>query len=140
MSDLTKKMRTIITASATGTLLEWYDLFLAVILAKALSKNFFPDSDSTAFLETLAIVGSSFFIRPIGSLIFGSIGDRTGRKRSFLLSLILMGSATFCIGLIPNFSVIGWLAPILLLAMRLVQGFALSGEYAGAIIYTSENS
>jgi MFS family permease len=140
MNDLKRNMRTIITASATGTLLEWYDLFLAVILAKALSVKFFPDSDTTAFLETLAIVGSSFFIRPIGSLIFGSIGDRTGRKRSFLLSLILMGSATFLIGFIPDFDVIGWLAPICLLVLRLVQGFALSGEYSGAIIYTCENA
>jgi MFS family permease len=140
MNDLKKRMRVIITASATGTLLEWYDLFLAIILAKALSTNFFPDSDSTAFLETLAIVGSSFFVRPIGSLIFGSIGDRTGRKRSFLLSLLLMGAATFLIGLIPDFTVIGWLAPICLLVLRLVQGFALSGEYSGAIIYTCENS
>lgn len=140
MNDLKRRMRVIITASATGTLLEWYDLFLAIILARALSKNFFPDNDTTAFLETLAIVGSSFFIRPIGSLIFGSIGDRNGRKRSFLISLLLMGSATFLIGLIPNFSVIGWLAPICLLVLRLIQGFALSGEYSGAIIYTCENS
>jgi MFS family permease len=140
MNDLKNRMRVIITASATGTLLEWYDLFLAVILARTLSKSFFPDNDSTAFLETLAIVASSFFIRPIGSLIFGSMGDRRGRKRSFLVSLVLMGSATFLIGLIPNFSVIGWFAPIVLLVLRLVQGFALSGEYSGAIIYTVENA
>src|SRR5690349_8763348 len=140
MNDLKNRMRVIITASATGTLLEWYDLFLAVILARTLSKSFFPDNDSTAFLETLAIVASSFFIRPIGSLIFGSMGDRRGRKRSFLVSLLLMGSATFLIGLIPHFSVIGWFAPIALLVLRLVQGFALSGEYSGAIIYTAENA
>ena len=140
MNEVKKTMRTIIAASATGTLLEWYDLFLAIILAKALSQNFFPNNDSTAFLETLAIVGSSFFIRPIGSLIFGSIGDRTGRKRSFLLSLILMGAATFLIGLIPDFAVIGWFAPICLLVLRLIQGFALSGEYSGAIIYTCEHA
>jgi MFS family permease len=140
MNDLKARMRVIITASATGTLLEWYDLFLAVILARTLSKSFFPDNDATAFLETLAIVASSFFIRPIGSLIFGSMGDRRGRKRSFLLSLVLMGSATFLIGLIPLYSVIGWLAPICLLVLRLVQGFALSGEYAGAIIYTCEHA
>ncbi|MGC3946474.1 MAG: MFS transporter [Chryseolinea sp.] len=140
MNDLKARMRVIITASATGTLLEWYDLFLAVILARTLSRSFFPDNDATAFLETLAIVASSFFIRPIGSLIFGSIGDRTGRKRSFLLSLLLMGSATFLIGLIPNYSAIGWFAPICLLILRLIQGFALSGEYAGAIIYTCEHA
>lgn len=135
-----KHMKTAIIASATGTLLEWYDLFLAVILAKLLSSQLFPSSSDTAFLETLAIVGSSFFVRPIGSLIFGSMGDRKGRKKSFLLSLLLMGGATFLIGLIPTFDQIGWAAPILLLALRLAQGFALSGEYSGAIVYVAENA
>jgi MFS family permease len=88
----------------------------------------------------LAIVGSSFFIRPLGSLFFGSLGDREGRKKSFLLSLLLMGGATFLIGLLPTFSQIGWFAPALLLLLRMVQGFALSGEYSGAIIYVSENA
>ena len=135
-----KQMRTAIIASATGTLLEWYDLFLAVILAKLLSSQLFPSNSDTAFLETLAIVGSSFFVRPIGSLFFGSMGDRKGRKKSFLLSLLLMGGATFLIGLIPTFNQIGWAAPILLLALRLAQGFALSGEYSGAIVYVAENA
>lgn len=135
-----KQMKTAIVASATGTLLEWYDLFLAVILAKLLSSQLFPSNSNTAFLETLAIVGSSFFVRPIGSLIFGSMGDRKGRKKSFLLSLLLMGGATFFIGLIPTFDQIGWAAPILLLALRLAQGFALSGEYSGAIVYVAENA
>jgi MFS family permease len=135
-----KQMKTAIIASATGTLLEWYDLFLAVILAKLLSSQLFPSDSDTAFLETLAIVGSSFFVRPIGSLIFGSMGDRKGRKKSFLLSLLLMGGATFLIGLIPTFDQIGWAAPILLLALRLAQGFALSGEYSGAIVYVAENA
>ena len=107
-----KHMKTAIIASATGTLLEWYDLFLAVILAKLLSGQLFPANSDTAFLETLAIVGSSFFVRPIGSLFFGSLGDRKGRKKSFLLSLLLMGGATFFIGLIPTYSQIGWAAPI----------------------------
>lgn len=135
-----KQIKTAIIASATGTLLEWYDLFLAVILAKLLSSQLFPSNSDTAFLETLAIVGSSFFVRPIGSLIFGSLGDRKGRKKSFLLSLLLMGGATFLIGLIPTFDQIGWAAPILLLALRLAQGFALSGEYSGAIVYVAENA
>jgi MFS family permease len=133
-------MRSAIIAAATGTLLEWYDLFLAVILAKTLSNQLFPGGESTYFLETLAIVGASFFVRPLGSLFFGSLGDRKGRKKSFLLSLLLMGGATFLIGLLPTFSQIGWFAPILLLLLRLVQGFALSGEYSGAIIYVSENA
>ena len=133
-------MKTAIIASATGTLLEWYDLFLAVILAKLLSSQLFPADSDTAFLETLAIVGSSFFVRPIGSLFFGSMGDRKGRKKSFLLSLLLMGGATFFIGLIPTFSQSGWGAPIILLVLRLAQGFALSGEYSGAIVYVAENA
>jgi MFS family permease len=137
---LENKMKTAIIASATGTLLEWYDLFLAVILAKLLSSQLFLANSNTAFLETLAIVGSSFFVRPIGSLFFGSMGDRKGRKKSFLLSLLLMGGATFFIGLIPTFSQIGWAAPILLLLLRLAQGFALSGEYSGAIVYVAENA
>jgi MFS family permease len=135
-----KQMKTAIIASATGTLLEWYDLFLAVILAKLLSSQLFPANSNTAFLETLAIVGSSFFVRPIGSLFFGSMGDRKGRKKSFLLSLLLMGGATFFIGLLPTFNQIGWVAPILLLVLRLAQGFALSGEYSGAIVYVAENA
>jgi MFS family permease len=133
-------MRLAIIASATGTLLEWYDLFLAIILAKTLSNQLFPGGESTYFLETLAIVGSSFFIRPLGSLFFGSLGDRKGRKKSFLLSLLLMGGATFLIGLLPTFSQIRWFAPALLLLLRMIQGFALSGEYSGAIIYVSENA
>ena len=135
-----KHLKTAIIASATGTLLEWYDLFLSVILAKLLSSQLFPANSDTAFLETLAIVGSSFFVRPIGSLFFGSMGDRKGRKKSFLLSLLLMGGATFFIGLIPTFNQIGWGAPILLLVLRLAQGFALSGEYSGAIVYVAENA
>ena len=133
-------MRLAILASAAGTLLEWYDLYLAVILAKVLSNRLFPGGESTYFLETLAIVGSSFFVRPLGALFFGSLGDRKGRKQSFLLSLLLMGGATFLIGLIPSFQQVGWFAPFLLLALRLMQGFALSGEYSGAIIYVSENA
>ncbi len=133
-------MRLAIIASATGTLLEWYDLLLAIILAKVLSSQLFPADSSTAFLETLAIVGSSFLVRPLGSLFFGSLGDKKGRKKSFLLSLLLMGGATFLIGLLPTFNQIGWVAPILLLILRLTQGFAISGEYSGAIIYVSENA
>jgi MFS family permease len=137
---MTDKIRLAIIASATGTLLEWYDLLLAVILAKTLSSQLFPGGESTYFLETLAIVGSSFFVRPLGALFFGSLGDRKGRKKSFLLSLLLMGGATFLIGCLPTFQQIGWFAPISLLILRLAQGFALSGEYSGAIIYVSENA
>ena len=130
---------TVIIASSAGTLIEWYDMFLAIIMASTLSVNFFQ-ADGSHFLETLAVVASSFMIRPIGSLIFGSIGDRVGRKYSFLLSLIIMGASTFLIGCIPNFATIGWAAPILLLIFRLLQGLAISGEYAGAVIYVAEHA
>ncbi|SHJ04217.1 Major Facilitator Superfamily protein [Mesonia phycicola] len=130
---------TVIIASSAGTLIEWYDMFLAIIMASTLSVNFFQ-ADGSHFLETLAVVASSFMIRPIGSLLFGSIGDRVGRKYSFLLSLIIMGASTFLIGCIPNFATIGWAAPILLLVFRLLQGLAISGEYAGAVIYVAEHA
>lgn len=130
---------TVIIASSAGTLIEWYDMFLAIILAGSLSASLFP-SDGTHFLETLAVVASSFMFRPIGSLIFGNIGDKIGRKYSFLLSLVLMGASTFLIGCIPNFSQIGWAAPVCLLVCRLMQGLAISGEYAGAVIYVAEHA
>lgn len=133
------KIFTIIIASSAGTLIEWYDMFLAMLLAGTLSVNLFPAGESH-FLETLAVVVSSFMFRPIGSLIFGNIGDRIGRKSSFLLSLVLMGISTFLIGCIPHFSTIGWAAPILLLICRLMQGLAISGEYAGAVIYVAEHA
>ncbi|MFP3834034.1 MFS transporter [Chryseobacterium sp. SIMBA_028] len=130
---------TVIIASSAGTLIEWYDMFLAIILASSLAVNLFP-TEGSHFLETLAVVASSFMFRPIGSLIFGNIGDRIGRKYSFLISLILMGASTFLIGCIPGFSSIGWAAPILLLICRLMQGLAISGEYAGAVIYVAEHA
>lgn len=130
---------TVIIASSAGTLIEWYDMFLAIILAGTLSVNLFP-AEGSHFLETLAVVASSFMFRPIGSLIFGNIGDKIGRKYSFLLSLVLMGASTFLIGCIPHFSSIGWAAPILLLVCRLMQGLAISGEYAGAVIYVAEHA
>lgn len=130
---------TVIIASSAGTLIEWDDMFLAIILAGTLSLNLFP-ADGSHFLETLGVVASSFMFRPIGSLIFGSIGDRIGRKYSFILSLVLMGVSTFFIGCIPNFSSIGWAAPVLLLICRLMQGLAISGEYAGAVIYVAEHA
>ena len=134
-----QNLKTVITASATGSLIEWYDLLLAIILSPILSRHLFPDGDSK-FLETLAIVISSYLIRPFGSLIFGFIGDKSGRKKSFLLSLLLMGGATFLIGCIPSYNQAGWLAPVMLLVLRLCQGLAVSGEYAGGIIYVAEHA
>lgn len=133
-------LRLVILASSVGTLIEWYDLFLAVTLASVLSNQLFPGGEGTKFIETLALVASTYLIRPIGSLFFGNIGDKTGRKRSFLMSLLMMGAATFFIGCIPTFSQVGWFSPILFLLFRLLQGLAISGEYSGAVIYVAENA
>lgn len=132
-------MSLVIIASSAGTLIEWYDLFLAIILANTLSQQLFPPSD-IKFLETLAVVASSYFIRPIGSLLFGNIGDKVGRKYSFLVSLLLMGGATFLIGCLPTYAQVGWLAPVILLLLRLMQGLAISGEYSGATIFVAEHA
>ncbi len=139
--DLPEKnnLRLVIIASSVGTLIEWYDLLLAVILANILSLQLFPAGENK-FIETLAIVATTYLIRPFGSLIFGNIGDKIGRKYSFLISLLLMGGATFLIGCIPTFNQAGCLAPILFLILRLLQGLAISGEYSGAVIYVAEHA
>jgi MFS family permease len=140
LSPKKNSLRLVMWASMVGTLIEWYDLLLAVTLAGTLSNQLFPGGEGTKFIETLALVASTYLIRPLGSLFFGNIGDKTGRKRSFLMSLLLMGTATFFIGCIPTYSQVGWLSPILFLIFRLLQGLAISGEYSGAIIYMAENS
>jgi MFS family permease len=133
------KLFTIIASASVGTLIEFYDLILAVILAPVLAQNLFPPGEAR-FLETLAIVVTSYLIRPIGALIFGRVGDSIGRKKPFLVSLLLMGGATFLIGCIPPFESIGWFAPFCLLALRLLQGLAISGEYTAATIFTAEHA
>ncbi|HEX6223109.1 MAG TPA: MFS transporter [Chryseolinea sp.] len=133
------KLSLVVLSTSIGTLIEWYDLILALVLAPVLSRNLFPENDAR-FLETLAIVVTSYLVRPVGSLIFGSIGDSIGRKKPFLFSLLLMGGATFLIGCIPTFQTIGWFAPLLLLIFRLLQGLAISGEYTGAILYVAEHA
>jgi MFS family permease len=132
-------LRLVIAASSVGTIIEWYDLFLAVTLAGTLSNQLFPEGGSK-FIETLALVASTYLIRPVGSLFFGSMGDKTGRKKSFLMSLLLMGGATFLIGCIPAYNQVGWFSPVLFLVFRLLQGLAISGEYSGAVIYVAENA
>jgi MFS family permease len=139
MKATERKLFLVIAAAATGTLIEFYDLILALLLAPVLAQQLFPAGE-VRFLETLAIVVTSYLIRPVGALLFGHLGDTGGRKRSFLFSLVLMGGATFLIGCIPSFAHVGWLAPVLLLGCRLVQGLAISGEYAGATIYVAEHS
>ncbi len=136
-----KNMSFIIGASSVGTLIEWYDFYIFGMLATIISKQFFPpDSGSSALLSTLAIFAAGFLVRPFGALVFGRLGDIIGRKYTFLLTLILMGGSTFAIGLVPGFTSIGWAAPLIVLALRLIQGLALGGEYGGAATYVAEHA
>jgi MFS family permease len=134
-------IRQVIIASSVGTMIEWYDFYIFGMLAKTISTQFFPEGNATAaLLSTLAIFAAGFIVRPFGALVFGRLGDMIGRKYTFLLTLILMGGSTFLIGLVPNYKSIGIAAPLLVLALRLVQGLALGGEYGGAATYVAEYS
>jgi MFS family permease len=131
----------IIFSSSLGTLIEWYDFYIFGMLAKTISVQFFPSGNSTAaLLSTLAIFAAGFLVRPFGALVFGRLGDLVGRKYTFLLTLVLMGSSTFLIGLVPGYKTIGIAAPLLVLFLRLIQGLALGGEYGGAATYVAEHA
>ncbi len=137
----TKGIWKVIGASSLGTLIEWYDFYIFGSLATVLATQFFPKTNPTAaLLSTLATFAAGFIVRPFGALVFGRLGDKIGRKYTFLLTLIIMGGSTFAIGLIPNYDTIGFAAPILVLVLRLLQGLALGGEYGGAATYVAEHS
>lgn len=134
-------MRTVVAASSAGTAFEWYDFFIFGSLAQVISKTFFTGLSGTAgYVAALALFGVGFAFRPLGALVFGKIGDQAGRKGAFLATVLLMGGATFAIALLPTFQQAGIIAPILLIILRCVQGFALGGEYGGAAIYVAEHS
>jgi MFS family permease len=136
-----KRDRLVITASALGTVFEWYDFFVYGTLAPVIAKLFFPAASETAgFLLALATFGAGFGVRPVGAVLFGYLGDRLGRKYTFLITITLMGVATAAVGLLPTFATIGLWAPILLVGCRLAQGLALGGEYGGAAIYVAEHA
>lgn len=131
----------VITASSAGTLIEWYDFYIFGALSTIIAQKFFPDTDPTAaLLSTLATFAAGFIVRPFGAIVFGRLGDIVGRKYTFLLTLILMGGATFMIGLVPSFEEIGYWAPAMVLMLRLLQGLALGGEYGGAATYVAEHA
>lgn len=141
MSEKKQSLGYIIGASSVGTLIEWYDFYIFGSLATVLASKFFPTDNPTAgFLNTLATFAAGFVVRPFGALVFGRLGDLIGRKYTFMVTLLLMGGATFAIGLIPSYQTIGALAPILVLLLRLLQGLALGGEYGGAATYVAEHS
>jgi MFS family permease len=134
-------IRKVITASSVGTMIEWYDFYIFGMLAKTISTQFFPEGNATAaLLSTLAIFAAGFIVRPFGALVFGRLGDLIGRKYTFLVTLVLMGTSTFFIGLVPGYKSIGIAAPLLVLFLRLVQGLALGGEYGGAATYVAEHA
>lgn len=131
----------VIGASSVGTMIEWYDFYIFGSLATIISTKFFPAGNPTAaFLSTLATFAAGFVVRPFGALFFGRLGDLIGRKYTFMVTLLLMGGATFLIGCIPSYETIGFLAPLLVLLLRLLQGLALGGEYGGAATYVAEHS
>jgi MFS family permease len=131
----------VITASSVGTLIEWYDFYIFGSLATVIATQFFPKSNpSAALLSVLATFAAGFIVRPFGALFFGRLGDLIGRKYTFLLTLIIMGSSTFAIGLVPRYDSIGFAAPLIILILRLLQGLALGGEYGGAATYVAEHS
>lgn len=132
---------TVISASSVGTMIEWYDFYIFGSLATIISTKFFPqDNPTAAFLSTLATFAAGFVVRPFGALFFGRLGDLIGRKYTFMVTLLLMGGATFLIGCIPSYESIGFMAPVLILILRLLQGLALGGEYGGAATYVAEHS
>ena len=131
----------VISASSMGTMIEWYDFYIFGSLATLLSTKFFPpDNPTAAFLSTLATFAAGFVVRPFGALFFGRLGDLIGRKYTFMVTLLLMGGATFLIGCVPSYETIGFFAPLLVLILRLLQGLALGGEYGGAATYVAEHS
>jgi MFS family permease len=135
------RLRTVVAASAAGTAFEWYDFFVFGSLTQVIQKTFFSGLPETAGIAAaLALFGAGFLFRPIGALVFGRIGDRVGRKGAFLITVTLMGGATVAIGLLPSFAAVGITSPLLLLLMRIIQGFALGGEYGGAAIYVAEHA
>ena len=133
--------RRVIVASSVGTVFEWYDFYLYAILAPFFAALFFPPGNATeALLGVFGAYAAGFLIRPFGALVFGRIGDIVGRKYTFLVTIVFMGISTVLVGFLPTYASIGFAAPIILVALRLVQGLALGGEYGGAATYVAEHA
>jgi MFS family permease len=138
---MTAEERKVIVASSAGTVFEWYDFYLAGSLAANISQNFVPGTNDTAkFIFVLFGFAAGFAVRPFGALFFGRLGDLIGRKYTFLVTMTIMGLATFIVGLLPGYQSIGYAAPVAFIACRLLQGLALGGEYGGAATYVAEHS
>src|SRR6201987_5730445 len=138
--QIPKDFRRVITAAAVGNVIEWYDFYRFGSLAAVLSVKFFEKTHPVAaLLSTIALFTAGFLIRPLGAFLFGWLGDRVGRKYTFLVTLTGMGVGTGCIGFIPTFAQIGVAAAFTLFGLRMVQGLCLGGEYGGAITYVAEH-
>jgi MFS family permease len=138
---LTGEEKKVIFASSLGTVFEWYDFYLYGSLAAVIAKKFFAGTDpTTGFILALMAFAAGFIVRPAGALVFGRLGDMIGRKYTFLVTIVIMGSSTFLVGLLPGFKEWGIAAPIILVALRLLQGLALGGEYGGAATYVAEHA
>jgi MFS family permease len=136
-----REEKKVIFASSLGTVFEWYDFYLYATLAPFFAALFFPKGNETAaLLSAFATYAAGFLVRPFGALVFGRIGDLVGRKYTFLVTILVMGTATAAVGFLPTFEAIGWTAPILLVSLRLLQGLALGGEYGGAATYVAEHA
>src|SRR6266516_5187545 len=133
--------RRVIVASSVGTVFEWYDFYLYATLAPFFASLFFPKgNDTAALLSSFATYAAGFLVRPFGALVFGRIGDLVGRKYTFLITIVVMGTATAAVGVLPTYASIGMLSPVILVMLRLAQGLALGGEYGGAATYVAEHA
>jgi MFS family permease len=140
-TSMTATEKKVIFASSLGTVFEWYDFYLYGSLAAIIAKQFFSGLDpSAAYIFALLAFAAGFLVRPFGALVFGRLGDMIGRKYTFLITILIMGAATFIVGLLPNYASIGVAAPVILVALRMLQGLALGGEYGGAATYVAEHS
>ncbi len=138
---ITAEERKVIFASSLGTVFEWYDFYLYGSLAGIIAKQFFAGTDpNTAFIFALLAFAAGFIVRPFGALVFGRLGDMIGRKYTFLITILIMGSSTFIVGLLPTYATMGIAAPIILISLRILQGLALGGEYGGAATYVAEHA
>ena len=137
---MSKEERKVIFASSLGTIFEWYDFYLYGSLATIIAKQFFVGDPTTSFIFALLAFAAGFIVRPFGALVFGRLGDMIGRKYTFLVTILIMGSSTFIVGLLPGYASIGIAAPIILVTLRILQGLALGGEYGGAATYVAEHA
>ncbi|NNM72581.1 MFS transporter [Enterovirga aerilata] len=138
---MTREERKVIVASSLGTVFEWYDFYLYGSLAVIIGAQFFSAFDpTTRNVFALLAFAAGFLVRPFGALVFGRIGDLVGRKYTFLITILIMGLSTFFVGLLPSYNQIGWIAPVILIILRMAQGLALGGEYGGAAVYVAEHA